>query len=49
MKGKSTADNSLVGNMSKESSGFITGMNWFKQIIDYKNAIMGNREAPGYL
>ena len=24
-------------------------MNWFKQIIEYKNAIMGKKEAPGYL
>lgn len=27
----------------------ITGMKWFKQIIEYKNTILGSKEAPGYL
>ncbi len=27
----------------------IAGMKWFKQIIEYKNAILGSKEAPGYL
>jgi hypothetical protein len=32
-----------------QSSSMITGMKWFKQIIEYKNAILGEKEAPGYL
>jgi hypothetical protein len=53
---KSTADNSLMtqklGKKDENTSNSITsttiGINWLKQIIDYKNAILGNKDSlPG--